>query len=864
MAEVSVEHFASVVGVPVERLLTQLADAGLPAKSPGDTITEGEKSQLLAHLRKLHGKDEDSTEPSKITLRRKTRTELKVQAERGRNRSRLGTKPTPAKTVSVEVRRKKTYVKRSVVAEEQAEEVAELARERDERLKAEAEAERLEAERKAELERKKAEAEEAERLEAERKVREAEEAARAEAEAAEQAREAEAPVEAEVKVEAPPAPAVEPPAPPPPPPPEDDKSRRKDKKRGDKGPDGGRRKELHVASDRSGKRRKKPGGSRRVVAQTSTKHGFQAPTDRVVRDVEIGESIAVGDLAQKMAVKAGEVIKTLMGMGVMATINQVLDQDTATLVVEEFGHNVKLVSDDDFEQGLKESVEIEGEKQPRAPVVTIMGHVDHGKTSLLDYIRSATVAEGEAGGITQHIGAYSVSTDTGDITFLDTPGHEAFTAMRARGAQATDIVVLVVAADDGVMPQTEEAVTHAKAGKVPLIVAINKVDKEDSDPDRVTQELANLEVIPEAWGGDTQFIPVSAKTGQGVPELLEAISLQAEILELAAVHDGPARGVVIESRLDKGRGPVATILVQQGTLRQGDMLLTGTEYGRVRAMMNERGEPQTEAGPSQPVEILGLSGTPNAGDEAIAVADERQARETADRRSARERETKLQRQQAAKLENMFSQMESGETKAVNVLLKTDVQGSAEALNEALVKLSNEEVTVNVVASGVGGISESDVNLALASNAVVFGFNTRADAAARRLAETEGVEVRYYSVIYDVVDDVRAAISGLLSPEIREQIIGVAEVRDVFRSSKFGAIAGCIVTEGTIKRNNPIRVLRDNVVIYEGELESLRRFKDDVNEVKSGTECGIGVKNYNDVNPGDQIEVYERVEIARTA
>ena len=436
--------------------------------------------------------------------------------------------------------------------------------------------------------------------------------------------------------------------------------------------------------------------------------------------------------------------------------------------------------------------------------------------------------------------------------------------MRARGAQATDIVILVVAADDGVMPQTQEAVKHAKAGGVPLIIAINKMDKEDADPDRVTQELANLEVIPEAWGGDTQFIPVSAKTGQGVPELLEAVSLQAEILELGAVRDGPARGVVIESRLDKGRGPVATILVQQGTLKQGDMLLTGTEYGRVRAMMNERGENLSEAGPSQPVEILGLSGTPNAGDEAIAVADERHARETADRRQARERETKLQRQQAAKLENMFSQMESGETKAVNVLLKTDVQGSAEALNEALVKLSNDEVTVNVISSGVGGISESDVNLALASNAIVFGFNTRADAAARRLAETEGVEIRYYSVIYDVVDDVKAAISGLLTPEVREQIIGVAEVRDVFRSSKFGAVAGCIVIEGTIKRNNPIRVLRDNVVIYEGELESLRRFKDDVSEVKSGTECGIAVKNYNDVQPGDQIEVYERIEIARTA
>lgn len=853
MAEVSVEHFATVVGVPVDRLLTQLADAGLPKSSGTDTITEAEKSQLLAHLRKLHGKEEEASEPSKITLRRKTVTELKVPTERARGRARTGTKPAAAKTVSVEVRRKKTYVKRSVVAEEQAGEVAELTKERDERMQREVEAAEAEAARQAEAERQQAEAEArrkaeeeaAERLRAEEEARvraEAEARAKAEAEAARQA------AAAAAAKDTAPAPAA------------DDRRGRKDRKGRER--EDGRRKELHVASDRSGKRRKKPAGRQRVV-QSDTKHGFQAPTTQMVRDVVVGESVTVGELAQRMAVKAGEVIKTLMGMGVMATINQVLDQDTAVLVVEEFGHNIRLTSEDDFEQDLKLTPDTEGELRPRAPVVTIMGHVDHGKTSLLDYIRNAKVAAGEAGGITQHIGAYRVQTDAGDITFLDTPGHEAFTAMRARGAKATDIVVLVVAADDGVMPQTEEAVTHAKAGGVPLIIAINKMDKEQADPDRVTQELSNLDVIPESWGGDTQFIQVSAKTGQGVDNLLEAISLQAELLELKAVEDGPARGVVVESRLDKGRGPVATILVQQGTLRRGDMLLTGTEYGRVRAMANERGEQLDVAGPSQPVEILGLSGTPNAGDEALAVNDERQAREIAERRSSREREVKLQRQQAAKLENMFSQMAAGEAKSVNVLLKTDVQGSAEALGDALRKLSNEEVTVNVVASGVGGISESDVNLALASGAIVFGFNTRAEASARRLAENEGVEIRYYSVIYDVVDDVRAAISGLLSPEIREQIIGIAQVRDVFRSSKFGAIAGCIVLEGTIKRNNPIRVLRDNVVVFEGELESLRRFKDDVNEVKSGTECGIGVKNYNDVKPGDQIEVFERIEIQRS-
>jgi translation initiation factor IF-2 len=566
-----------------------------------------------------------------------------------------------------------------------------------------------------------------------------------------------------------------------------------------------------------------------------------------------------------MSVKAAEVIKVMMTLGSMATINQVLDQDTAVVVVEEMGHKAKRIRENAIEEDLLETTaQTDTDFAARAPVVTIMGHVDHGKTSLLDYIRDAKVAAGEAGGITQHIGAYRVDTDHGSITFLDTPGHEAFTAMRARGAKATDIVILVVAADDGVMPQTEEAIQHSKAGAVPMIVAVNKMDKADADIDRIKQELANHDVIPEDWGGDTQFIPVSAITGQGIESLLEAISLQAEVLELTAPIDGPAKGVVIESRLDKGRGPVATVLVQGGCLKRSDILLAGTEFGRVRAMNDARGNPTDTAGPSDPVEILGLSGTPNAGDEAAVVEDERKAREISSFRSDRDRETKLARQQASKLDNMFSQMKEGELSHVRIMLKADVQGSSEALADALSKLTHEEVRVDIVASGVGGINGSDANLALASEALMVGFNVRADASARKIIEEEGLDLRYYSVIYDVIDDVRAMVTDLLAPEIRETIIGVAEVKDVFRSSKLGSIAGSIVSTGVVKRSSPIRVLRDNVVIYEGELESLRRFKDDVNEVKSGTECGIGVKNYNDVKPGDQIEVFERVEIARTA
>jgi translation initiation factor IF-2 len=576
------------------------------------------------------------------------------------------------------------------------------------------------------------------------------------------------------------------------------------------------------------------------------------------------DMISVAGLAQQMSVKSGEVIKELMKLGVMASINQMIDQDTATLVVEEFGHSVKLLSTDALEEKLEETLaRHEGTEESRAPVVTVMGHVDHGKTSLLDYIRNSRVASGEAGGITQHIGAYHVETDRGMISFLDTPGHAAFTAMRARGAKSTDIVILVVAADDGVMPQTEEAVKHAKAAEVPIIVAVNKIDKEGADPERIKSELAAKEVIPEDWGGETQFISVSAITGDGINELLDAILLQAELLELTAPRDVPAQGIVIESRLDKGRGPVASLLVQNGTLRKGDIVLAGLQFGRVRAMLDENGQPIEEAGPSIPVEILGLDATPAAGDLFAVVESEKRAREVAAFRQEKTRDNKIQRQQAAKLDNMFESMTAGERKTLNVVVKADVRGSLEAIQSALLDLGNEEVQVNIVTGGVGGITETDVNLAVTSGAVVFGFNVRADNAARTQVENEAVDMHYYNVIYDLIDDVKLALTGMLAPELREEIVGIAEVRDVFRSPKFGQIAGCMVTEGTVYRAKPIRVLRDSVVIYEGELESLRRFKDDASEVRSGTECGIGVKNYTDVKVGDLIEVYEVKEIARS-
>ncbi len=853
MADVTIQQFAGVVGITVDRLLQQLTEAGLPPKSAADSISDDEKTQLLTYLRKMHGKNEASPEPAKITLKRKTVSELKVPADRGRLRPR-GPNPKGSittKTVSVEVRKKKTYVKRSVVQDGESARIEKESAERD-RVRAEEEALRLVEEQRLAAERARQDEEaaaDARRAEDEARRRAAEQyrngggTARAEPAAAPQSR---------------PAPAAAPAAP------GADKKKGASKGKGRERDDDNRagRKELHVASDKAGRRRKKP-TSRRVVPTGVAKHGFERPTAPVVREVVIPGSLTVAELAQRMSVKAAEVIKVMMSMGSMVTINQLLDQETATLVVEELGHKPKLIRENAIEEDLREVVQDVGDLEPRAPVVTIMGHVDHGKTSLLDHIRNARVAAGEAGGITQHIGAYRVETDHGPITFLDTPGHEAFTAMRARGAKVTDIVILVVAADDGVMPQTEEAVKHARAGNVPIIVAVNKIDKSGADPDRIKQELANRNVMPEDWGGDTPFIQVSAKTGAGVANLLEAISLQAEVLELKAALSGPAKGTVIESRLDKGRGPVATVLVQGGCLKRGDVLLAGTEFGRVRAMTNARGEQLDVAGPSEPVEVLGLSGTPNAGDEAMVVDDERKAREIASYRLDKDRELKMSRQQATTLEDLFAALKDGGPSSVRILLKTDVQGSCEALGDALRRLSHEEVRVDVVASGVGGINESDVNLALASRAMIVGFNVRADASARKMVEDEGLDLRYYSVIYDVIDDVKAAINGLLSPEVRESIIGIAQVRDVFRSSKLGQIAGCIVTEGVVRKSSPIRVLRDNVVIHEGELDSLRRFKDDVSEVRSGTECGIGVRNYLDVKAGDQIEVYERTIIART-
>jgi translation initiation factor IF-2 len=596
-----------------------------------------------------------------------------------------------------------------------------------------------------------------------------------------------------------------------------------------------------------------------------TQHAFEKPTAPVIREVEIPETITVGELAQRMAVKSNEVIRGLMSMGLMVTINQPIDQDTATLVVEELGHVAKPVKATEIEEELLEAAmpSTEGELKSRPPVVTVMGHVDHGKTSLLDHIRATRVAAGEAGGITQHVGAYHVGTDKGDITFLDTPGHAAFTAMRARGAQVTDIVILVVAADDGVMPQTIEAIQHSKAAEVPIVVAVNKIDREDADPDRVRTELSQHEVIPEEWGGENLFVNVSAKTGEGIDNLLETVLLQAEVLDLQAVPTGPASGVVIESSLERGRGAVSTVLVNKGRLAVGDVMLAGREYGRVRAMFDEAGNSIESAGPSMPAVVLGLSGTPLAGDDMLVLPDERKAREVAEYRQGKEREVKLAQQQAAKLEDVFSQMAEGQMAGVQLLIKADVNGSAEALREALEKISTDEVKVKVIASGVGGITESDITLAAASKAIVIGFNVRADASARDALKDTGVDIRYYSIIYEAIDDVKAAVSGMLSPEIREQIVGLAEVREVFRSPKFGNVAGCMVADGYVRRSNPIRVLRDNVVIYEGELESLRRFKDDVNEVRAGTEGGIGVKNYNDVKVGDQIECYERTEVART-
>ncbi|MDV6326536.1 translation initiation factor IF-2 [Idiomarina sp. Sol25] len=895
MEEVTLDKLATDVGTTVDRLVQQFAEAGMTKKA-GDSVNEEEKQKLLAHLNRQHGGG-GSSEPSKMTLKRKTKSTLNVGGGRD------------AKSVQVEVRKKRTYVKRSATEEQEREEQERLAKEkeaeeaklREEEKQREEEQQRKEAEAKAKAEREKAEKEKAEKqklrkekekerqkAEAEKRAamtpeeREAADKAKAEAEKLKRQQEEEARKKAEKEAEAQAEEARklaeenakrwE----------EEEQKRkqqeqedvhfttsstaqeaedaqdfdeeRKSRKRGKK------RRRKDEESDETPRREKRRKGGRRG---SSLQQGFNKPAQPVERDVKIGETITVGELANRMAVKASDLIKTMMKMGEMVTINQILDQDTAALVVEELGHKPALVKDNALEEEVLSDRQEGGEEAPRAPVVTVMGHVDHGKTSLLDYIRKAKVASGEAGGITQHIGAYHVETGHGMVTFLDTPGHAAFTSMRARGAGATDVVILVVAADDGVMPQTKEAVQHAKAAGVPLVVAVNKMDKEGADPDRVKNELSQLDVIPEDWGGDVQFIPLSAHTGEGIDELLEAILLQSEVLDLRAEETGMASGIVVESRLDRGRGPVATILVQRGLLKQGDVVLCGLEYGRIRAMRDETGKEIKEAGPSIPVEILGLSGVPQAGDEATVVKDERKAREVANYRQGKYRDVKLAKQQKAKLENMFADMAEGDVAELNIVLKSDVQGSLEAISDALTKLSTEEVKVNIIGSGVGGITETDISLASASNAIVVGFNVRAEAAARKLVEQESVDLRYYSVIYDLIDEVKAAMSGMLQPEFKQQIIGLAEVRDVFKSPKIGAIAGCMVTEGVVKRSAPIRVLRDNVVIYEGELESLRRFKDDVQEVRNGMECGIGVKNYNDVKEGDQIEVFETIQIERT-
>jgi translation initiation factor IF-2 len=858
MANVTAKQLSEVIGVSVDKLLDQLKNAGVLVKGENDPISDEDKLKLLESLRSSHGKEENDG-PRKITLQRKSKSELRVAGNSGRN--------VTTKTINVEVRKKRTYVRRAevVAEEEKIQQQEEAAIEEEGKLveqQAEAEAREAEAAVEAAAAAERQAIEDAVRAEAEKKAYEKSlqevevaqkviERERAAAEAAEAA-EVAARVALEEAATASAVTAV---------PEKAGKHGKHDDKHTRYG-----RKELHVKeSAHQPNRKQKFKKGQRQVHELNNLHGFEKPTAPVVRSVEIPDVISVADLAQRMAIKAGDVIKALMQMGTMATINEILDHDTATLVVEELGHKVvAAASDDDFERALIASSEDSGEeKVNRPPVVTIMGHVDHGKTSLLDYIRKSRVTSGEAGGITQHIGAYHVETDKGMITFLDTPGHAAFSAMRARGAQATDIVVLVVAADDGVMPQTKEAVEHARAAGVPLVVAVNKIDKENADPDRAKNDLAALDVIPEDWGGENMFVHVSAITGEGIDALLDAILLQAEVLELEAAPTGNARGIVVEASLDKGRGPVATVLVQSGTLKQGQMLLAGTQFGRVRAMYDESAKAIKEAGPSMPAVVLGLSAVPNAGDEVYVVENERKAREFASTRDARIRENKLADQHSAKLLGMFDAMEEGEVSEINILVKADVQGSTEAIRESLEKLSTDEVRAKMIATGVGGINESDVNLAAASNAIVIGFNVRADAAAKRVAGDYGVEIRYYSVIYDIIDDIKAVMSGMLSPEKQEKILGLAQVKDVFSSPKFGDVAGSIVIEGVVRKGQPIRVLRENVVIYEGELESLRRFKDPVEEVRVGTECGIAVKNYNDVRPGDQIEVFERIEVARS-
>jgi translation initiation factor IF-2 len=850
MADVTIAQFADVLKVSVDRLIAQLDQAGITVSSPEDMISEEAKLELLTHLRRSHGHGSEGSAPSRITLRRKTQSELKLASNQGR-----------ARTVNVEVRQKRTYIKRDVLegqARAQQEQIDAQKREAEEAQRAQsekAEAERRERERLESENRRRVEEEQARKKAQEEARRVAEQRAAEEAErerarrAAEPAREARDAHPAPAHAHPPhgahavhPTPAAR---------------EEQDDKRTRYG-----RVELHIAGDVSARHKKKKRlKARPTTASSEAKHGFEMPTAPVKREVALGETITVAELAQRMAIKATEVIKVLMNLGVMATINQPIERDTAVLVVEELGHSAKLLKENQIEEGLQ-GVDAEEQSQVRPPVVTVMGHVDHGKTSLLDYIRTAKVAAGEAGGITQHIGAYHVETPRGSITFLDTPGHAAFTAMRARGARATDVVVLVVAADDGVMPQTIEAIQHARAANVPIVVAVNKIDKSDADPDRVRTELAKQGVNPEEWGGQDIFVQVSARTGQGIDELLDAVLLQAEVLQLTAVKDAPARGLVIESRLDKGKGPVATILVQSGTLKRGDMLLAGASFGKVRAMLDEAGKSVAEAGPSIPVEIQGLSDVPAAGEEVAAIGDERKAREIALFRQGKFRDVKLARKSASNLENLLEQM-GDEAKALPLIVKTDVQGSQEALVQALTKLSTPEVRVQVVHAAVGGISESDVNLAIASKAVIIGFNTRADQSAKKLAENSGVDIRYYTIIYDAVDEIKAAMSGMLAPEKKEQVLGMVEIRNVFKITKIGTVAGCYVLDGVVKRGSSARLLRNNVVLWTGELDSLKRFKDDVREVKAGFECGLSLKNYNDIEVGDQLEIFEVQEIART-
>ncbi|MBE2894317.1 translation initiation factor IF-2 [Spirabiliibacterium falconis] len=878
----TVKDLAMEINTPLDKLLTQLKEAGIE-KGADDSINATDERKLLKSL----GGTSAEVKPKKLTLQRKERSTLKITGTGGKSKEvkvEVRKKRTITPVSKEDIERKKAEEQARLEAQAQAEREAKEQAEREAAEKAKREAEekaKREAQKQAEKkesavktkkvdsEKEKLRAEEAElrrkaeqlaQEKAEALARQAAEEARRMAEQAKDSEESDDKPKSEDFTDAKLTSRYAQEA-------ENEEARRKEGR--------GRNKKVNKAkkrdddnnskSEREANRRnqKNTKGGKNGKRGSSIQQSFTKPAAPVNREVVIGETITVAELANKMAVKATEVIKTMMGMGAMATINQVIDQETAQLVAEEMGHKVVLRRENELEEALLSDRDSNAQAVTRAPVVTIMGHVDHGKTSLLDYIRKSRVASGEAGGITQHIGAYHVQTENGMITFLDTPGHAAFTSMRARGAKATDIVVLVVAADDGVMPQTIEAIQHAKAANVPLVVAVNKIDKPEADPDRVKNELSQYDVISEDWGGDTQFVHVSAKKGTGVDELLDAILLQSEVLELTAVKDGMASGVVIESYLDKGRGPVATVLIQSGTLHKGDIVLCGLEYGRVRAMRDENGKEIDSAGPSIPVEILGLSGVPAAGDEATVVRDEKKAREVALHRQGKFREVKLARQQKAKLENMFTNMTEGDVAEVNIVVKADVQGSVEAICQALIELSTAEVKVKIVGSGVGGISETDATLAAASNAILVGFNVRADASARRVVEAENIDLRYYSVIYDLINEVKAAMSGLLSPEFKQEIIGLAEVRDVFKSPKIGAIAGCMVTEGVVKRNNPIRVLRDNVVIYEGELESLRRFKDDVNEVRNGMECGIGVKNYNDVRVGDQIEVFETVEVKRS-